>query len=659
MGNDFFKHFNKNQIKDPDLRSRRDLNWTEDVYLSVDQKAGRLKPGDKNEFLGLSVNFFRLKLFFGLLIVLLAVLLLRAVYLQIIQGDYYQLIAETNRIRLVPIKAPRGVIYDRHQRQLVQNNPNFALYLIPIDFPDEHDQQTKILTEIYQLIQEKMDLSLEEFLISFQEKLEGLNKYSYQPILIHDNLEHNDAVLLKIKSGQLPGIVLDLESKRNYLFNNTISLSHLVGYLGRLNPDDYQSLKDKEYQYNDKIGVTGLEAVYEGFLRGLDGKKQVEVNALGKTIKTVAQEAAVEGASLVLAIDFELQSYAEETLKKYLELNDKSRAAIIIQDPSTGQVMTMVSYPPFDNNLFAGGISSQDYQALIGNSDQPLFNRAALGTYPSGSTFKPVVALAALEEAIISPSTTVLSQGGLRISSWFFPDWQAGGHGLTNVTKALAESVNTFFYMIGGGYGDFEGLGVNRITDYAQKFGFGDLTGIDLNHEKAGFLPSAEWKETVKQEQWYIGDTYHYAIGQGDVLVTPLQINNMMTVFANQGRLYQPSVAYGFIRNGDFKPVEPVILNQSFISPESLQTVRSGLRQAVTYGTARGLNSLPVTAAGKTGTAQWSSLREPHSWFTGFAPYEDPRLVITVLVEEGGEGTDIAVPVAREILNWYFSRVDN
>jgi len=303
-------------------------------------------------------------------------------------------------------------------------------------------------------------------------------------------------------------------------------------------------------------------------------------------------------------------------------------------------------------------VSQEEYNAFLNDENNPLFNRAISGEVPSGSTIKPVVAAAALQERVISENTSFLSIGGLHIGQWFFPDWKAGGHGVTNVRKALAESVNTFFFYIGGGYQDFVGLGVDRLVKYMRLFGLGEKSGLDLNGESAGFVPTSDWKEETKNEAWYIGDTYHISIGQGDILVTPLQVANFTAAVANGGILYRPYLVQSLLdeNNQVVKQIEPQIIRRDFIDPYNLQVVREGMRQTVIAGSARSLSVLPVNSAGKTGTAQWSSKKQNHAWFTGFAPYENPEIVITVLVEEGREGSEVSVPIAKEILDWYFSQ---
>ncbi|MBU1028932.1 penicillin-binding protein 2, partial [Patescibacteria group bacterium] len=405
----------------------------------------------------------------------------------------------------------------------------------------------------------------------------------------------------------------------------------------------------------DRIGRTGLEQTYENYLRGTYGRRRIEVDALGRQKTVIAEEDSIPGSSLELAIDSNLQAEVQLILQKKLQAINRQRGSVIVMQPNTGEILAMVNLPSFNNNLFAQGISVKEYTALSEDPNHPLFARSISAALPSGSTFKLVIAAAALAEGLITPRTTFFSSGGLAINNWFFPDWKAGGHGLTNITKALSESVNTFFYIIGGGYENQEGLGVDRIIEYARKFGFGQKSGIDLPGEGEGFLPSKEWKETTKGERWYIGDTYHLAIGQGDILVTPLQIAVMTTVFANGGRLIEPHLVNAIIsQTGQREEHSTVVLNEQVVSPEIIDQVRLGMRESVLAGSSRALSLLPVTAGAKTGTAQWSSSKNTHAWFTAFAPFDNPEIVITVVVEEGGEGSVTAAPIARDIMDFYF-----
>jgi len=296
----------------------------------------------------------------------------------------------------------------------------------------------------------------------------------------------------------------------------------------------------------------------------------------------------------------------------------------------------------------------EEFNQIYNDRQKPLFFRTIAGGYPSGSIIKPVIATAALEENIITPLTMILSTGGISYGSWFFADWKSGGHGMTNAIKALAESVNTFFYYVGGGYGNFKGLGPERIDKWLERFGIGKITGIDLFGENAGFVPTPQWKQSVHHEPWYPGDTYNLSIGQGDLLVTPLQVANYTSAIANNGTLYQPYLVKKIVQpdNQTISEIVPKILSSHLASSSSLEVVREGMRAAVTSGSARSLADLPIAVAGKTGTAQVEG-KSPHAWFTCFAPYDHPQIVLTILVENGVEGSAAAAPVAKEVLNWW------
>jgi len=403
-----------------------------------------------------------------------------------------------------------------------------------------------------------------------------------------------------------------------------------------------------------------LEHSWEKELKGSPGRKNIEVDALGRQKKIINENPAQDGYNLQLSLDYQLQKKIEEIAIKNLEIAKLRRASIIAIDPRNGEILALVSLPAYNNNLFAQGISQADYSSFANDPDRPLFNRSVSGEFPSGSTIKPIFSAGALQEGIITPVTSFLSNGGIRIGQWFFPDWRSGGHGQTDVRKAIAESVNTFFYYIGGGYGDFRGLGLDGLVKYAELFGLGETSGIDLPGERSGFVPTEEWKKEVKNEPWYIGDTYHFAIGQGDVLVTPLQVANYTAALANGGTLYKPHVVAKILGSDNqvIRKIEPEIIRQEIVDEDYMRVVQEGMRQAVTSGSARSLAALPVEIAGKTGTAQWSSTKEPHAWFIGFAPFDNPEIALAILVEEGTGGDIMATPIAKDIFSWYFSEGD-
>lgn len=632
--------------------------WSEDVYITEEH--------DK-EIVGQVFNFSKLYFVGFVMIILIIALITKTAWLQIAQGEYYYQMAEGNRVRIERVEPKRGVIYDRNLNSLVRNKASFLLYLLPADLPDDNESTEKIFKKISEILVTK---SFEEINQEFS-KVDKYSLEAFEPLFIADNIEYDKAMKLYLESENWPGVVLTNKFRREYLnmvrFDNDpklygLSFSHMLGYIGKINDAELEKFGD-EYLPIDYIGKMGVEYFWENELKGESGKKQIEVDALGKEKKILGQVDAIDGHNLVLSIDAAIQIKLEEILIKQLEKIKLTKASAIILDPNNGEVLAMVSIPSYDNNLFARGITRDEYSSLIEHPDNPLFNRAVSGEFPSGSTFKPIMAAAALEERVVSENTSFLSVGGIGIGQWFFPDWLAGGHGSTNVRKAISQSVNTYFYYIGGGYNDFVGLGVDKITEYAKLFGLGSQTGIDLAGEADGFVPSREWKEEAKGEKWYIGDTYHLSIGQGDLLVTPLQVAAYTSVFANGGKLYRPHLVKQVLSSDDKVvgdvSIEPV--REKFIDDYNMMVVRQGMRQTVTSGSGRRLSTLPITSAGKTGTAQWSTVKDPHAWYTGFAPYDNPELAFTVLIEEGKEGSVVSVPVVYEFLQWYYDnykRVD-
>ncbi len=584
------------------------------------------------------------------LFLFLGIILARAAWLQVVKGSYYYELAEGNRIRVERMESKRGVIYDRNYKSLVRNSANFLLYFVPSDLPKDSQVKQAIINRVSQILG---DLKPEDIL-NLLSGVEAGSLESYQPLFITDNIDYDKAIALYLESDNMPGVVITNKTRREYNLYS-LSLSHVLGYTGKINDKELAKF-GSEYLPIDYIGKSGIENFWENEMKGVNGKKQIEVDALGKEKKIINQEAGENGHNLVLSIDVELQKKLEESIINVLQKNNLNKACAIALDPNNGEILAMVSFPSYNNNDFAKGMTSEQYQAIANHPDRPLFNRCISGEYPSGSVIKPVIAAAALEESVIDENTSFLSVGGLRIGQWFFPDWKAGGHGTTNVRKALAESVNTFFYYIGGGYGDFTGLGLERMVRYEKLFGLDAQTGIDMPGEASGFLPTAEWKEETKGEPWYIGDTYHLAIGQGDTLVTPLQVADYTAVFANGGSLYRPHLIKQVLNSQDqlISEVDNKPIKSNVVSSKNINIVREGMRQTVTAGSARSLQSVPVEVAGKTGTAQWSTNKPTHAWFTGFAPYNNPEIVITILIEAGGEGSSVAVPIANEVLTWYF-----
>ena len=649
-------------------------DWTEESFLQ--------NTGDK-EALSHSFNYGNLKYFLLLFFIGFLILFSRAIWLQIIKNDEYVLLAEGNRTRAINIEPKRGIIYDKLNRPLVRNSANFVLYLRPIDLPRDELERDMLLRQIavistgdfnenfYQTNAIGLDLVADT--AGFYELKEKLSKVrigsleSYQPLFVADNLDYDVALFINLKASEWPGVLISNKTGRDYLIPSKDqdknfellgenSLAHVLGYTGKINEKEIKTF-NKNYSLIDYVGKTGIEYIYEQELKGITGRKNVEVDSLGRQKKVINETSPIDGYHVRLSLDLDLQLKAEEIVREHLAKQKLTRASLVMMNPNNGAILALVSLPTYNNNLFSGGISQANYDLLINNPDRPLLNRVVTGEFPAGSVVKPVFAAAALQEGIIDARTSFLSTGGLRISQWFFPDWRAGGHGNINVRSAIAWSVNTFFYYIGGGFADFKGMGLETLIKYAKLFGLGEKTGIDLPGESVGLVPSREWKENRVGEPWYIGDTYHFSIGQGYLLTTPIQIANYTAAIANGGTLYRPHLAEEiFTKEGEtIKKIEAEIIRDNFIDSDKLQIVREGMRDAVTYGSARLLDYLPIASAGKTGTAQWSTVKNTHAWYVGFAPYDNPEIAFAILIEEGGEGSAVATPIASDILKWYFS----
>lgn len=606
------------------------------------------KETRSSEYISKSVKKKTLRNLMIVTVLLFGIFMGRAAQLQVIKGEEYRVLAEGNRIRIEVIPPMRGVVYDRNGSTLIDNVSTFTVAITAADLPEDEEERAAVIQTVAEATKQN-PLDIEALLTEY-------SSVPLEPIPVARDMDYEAALRMATSNQFLRGVKIFMSTKRDYSTDRAMSLSHILGYMGKINAEEVDEYLKQGYRRSEEIGRQGVEKTYEAFLRGIPGRKIIEVDALGQEVTVLTHEEAQNGYNIRLSIDAELQEYIEDRIIEHQMISDNTKASVVVMDPNNGEILSIVSLPSFNSNDFSGGISTETYTSLINDENQPLFFRAISGEYPSGSTFKPIVASAALEEGIIDEHTSFLSTGGIRISEWFFPDWRAGGHGITNVRKAIADSVNTFFYIIGGGHEnhDFIGLGVARITEYAAKFGLGDTTGVDLPGEATGFLPSKEWKEEAKGERWYIGDTYHLAIGQGDILVTPLQMAVSTTVFANGGILYEPRVIRSFWAEDGEVVNPPTVVNEQVVSDETIEIVRSGMRQTVTEGSARYMASLSEDVAGKTGTAQVGGNAENHAWFTGFGPYEMPEVAMAVLIENGGEGSSVAVPIARDIFTWWF-----
>lgn len=568
----------------------------------------------------------------------------RGLYLNVFQGEKYRAIAERNSIRLIPLPTPRGIVYDRFGVPLVRNLPSIDAVLVPFDAPKDtagRQELKSALAATLSIPSESVDAA---FALATKNPL--------TPVLLKKKLSQEEVIAILSQEKRFLGINLFKSAYREYM--DSVMFSHVLGYEGKITEGEYaETAEAAGYLPTDSVGKQGIEKSYERELRGERGFERVEVDAFGRPKKVLGTVQSKPGSDLFLSIDAELQKRSFDALASFLESKGLKRGAVVALDPRDGAVRALVSIPSFDNNLFAEGISSDEYRSLIEDESKPLFNRVIAGEYPPGSTFKPVIASAALSERLISEDTRIESRGGIQVGNFFFGDWKA--HGFTDLRGALAVSSDVYFYSIGGGYGGIPGLGITRMKSYAERFGYGALSGIDIPGERDGFLPDPEWKKERFDERWYIGDDYNTSIGQGFVTTTPLQIANSVAAVANGGTLYEPHVV-SQVRTVDGKVFmkDPKVIRSVGIDPHILEVVREGMREAVTEGTAQSLANLPVPVAGKTGTAQFGTGKKTHGWFASFAPYDRPELVMVVLVENQETDTYNAVPVTREIYDWYF-----
>lgn len=588
---------------------------------------------------------------------LFAILALRLFDLQLTNGARHLGLAEGNRIRAKVSRAPRGVIYDRNNVVLARNVASFDLTVIPQQLPKTADGRERLYQSISQLS------GIEVARIKDKTESEGLSKN--QPILVAAGLEREKALLIDQATEDLGGFSLDVNPIREYLDGG--SLSHFLGYSGRVEKKDLAP--GSGYLPTDYIGKLGIEKQYEQLLRGVGGSEQTEVDATGRPIRVLAKKPSVPGLSLVLTIDHQLEQKLAESIRKQMERAGSSKAAGVAINPKTGEVLAAVNLPGYDNNLFSKGIKPDDYQRLTSDPAQPLFNKVTQGGYPTGSIIKPLVASTALEEKVITLNTVIEDKGALEITHKYDPNikytfrsYEPGGLGPLNLLGAIRMSSNIYFYTIGGGYGNIRGIGVDKLSEYYRKFGLGQKTGIDIPEENSGRVPTPEWKLKATKEPWYLGDTYNISVGQGDLLASPLQMAVAISTVANGGSVVVPRLVKE-VKDGSGRAIQQPqakIVRSGFISPQHLATVREGMRQVVTSGTACCLieQQVKVPVAGKTGTAESHSgdKRKPHAWFTAFAPYDDPQIVIVVLVENSGEGAEFAAPAVRETLAWFFSR---
>jgi penicillin-binding protein 2 len=564
-----------------------------------------------------------------IIIAVFFMLLIRIWQLQILQGSEYRRLSEGNRLRIVKVAAPRGIIFDRNGVPLVKNSPYYSVSVNPqsidrIDIPSLADL-------------------LEMDTTSLSEKIKGRPTQNlYEPIRLREGLTPKEIARIEAKRSDFPGLNIDVDVSRGYLFGSVGA--HLIGYLGKLSESQSTSSDFRDVPPDAFIGQWGIEALYDKHLRGMAGEMIIEVDALGRELRLLKEKPPVRGEDLRLAMDITLQKEAEESF-------GEKTGALVALKPDTGEILAFISKPSFDPNLFARGIKYKQWEELNKNSKLPLLNRALQSQYPPGSTFKIVTAIAALEGGAVDLNSKVTCNGGISYGRWHFGCWQKKGHGTVSLHRALVESCDVYFYEAG------KKLGIDRLASYARELGLGKETGLQMVKERRGLIPDTQWKQEKKNQQWYLGETFNAAIGQGYVAVTPFQMAQLTSIVANGGYVYRPSMLML-----DNKP-EPS--GKVKIKEETLATVKKALFGVVNEngGTGWSARSSMVQICGKTGTAQVVGLRKDskslsemyrdHAWFVAFAPYEAPEIALSVMVEHGGHGGAAAAPIAKRAIEAY------
>ena len=579
----------------------------------------------------------------GIIILLTFSLLIARIWqLQGIEGENFRTLSESNRLRLKRTPPLRGVIYDRQMRVMVDNRPAFNVVLVPEDIQD-------VPTTLNTLAGYLQDPTL----LHTTTLPRDLRRLPYQGIVLAHDVTREALVAIEAHQVELPGVSIEVGSKRVYPTEGFAA--HLFGYVGQVNARELARFPN--YRLGDILGKFGIEKRWESVLRGRGGGQQIEVDANGQRLRVLGEEEAKAGDSLVLTIDAELQRAAESALHG-------KEGAIVVLGVNTGEILAMASHPSFDPNLFARGIRTDEWQSLVDDQLRPLNNRAIQGQYPPGSTFKVIMAAAALEKGIVTPETRFHCSGGLNFGRHRFRCWRRSGHGSMNLQQAIAHSCDVYFYQVG------QRLGIQSIADYARLFGMGKALGVGLDHEASGLIPDAAWKSKFLKAPWLPGETLSVVIGQGYVTSTPLQMAVVAATVANGGIVYRPHVVKQTIRVGGETSMvyTPEVINSVGIAPEIMQLVRDGMRDVVmSKGATGGKAKLPdVIVAGKTGTSQVISgtrgkgkimarQYRDHAWFIAFAPYDKPEVAVACLIEHAGAGGgQVAAPAVREVLDTYF-----
>ena len=571
----------------------------------------------------------RIKVLLGIILFIFLVILIRVGWLQIVEGEKFLRLSQTARLRLIPLANPRGLIVDRNERVIADNTASFSIGVIP----ESLENPEKTLLKLKSIFP---DIDLRKAEVKVKKA-----KNPFRPVVLKEGIDISKVTYIEERGEEFPSVVILSQPIRSYPYGKL--LSHIVGYLGEVNKNELKNLSFLGVEAGDLVGKMGIEEVYNSYLQGEKGGRQVEVDVYGRVLKTIFQKDPLPGDTVYLTIDVNIQKIARE------EMGDR-KGVVIIANPYTGEILSMLSLPSFDPNLFARGISDEKWLELSRNPENPLENRAVRGEYPPASTFKIVLVTAALETGKTIPSTKFHCPGYYKIGKRIFKCWKKEGHGWLNLKDALIHSCDVYFYQLG------LKLGVKNIIHYARLFGLGKPTGIDLGSEKKGFLPTSEWKEKLYKEIWYPGDTANLSIGQGYILVTPIQMLDLISAVANGGYLIRPHLIKKIVdENGNtvfnFTPEK---VKKIPISKSTLEFLHEALAGVVKRGTGWRANNKVVKIAGKTGTAQLAGDKNPHNWFIGYAPADNPKLSIVVLVENKEEEISIAPQIAGRILSRIF-----
>ncbi|MDD4956677.1 MAG: penicillin-binding protein 2 [Candidatus Omnitrophica bacterium] len=563
----------------------------------------------------------RIRIYAAILLVFLTILVTGLFYTQIIMYERYKTMSEENRLKIVPLMAPRGTIFDMRGHPMVKDVLSFDLSVVYGSIKDK-ERLVSILSKALDVPRDEMDKAIKKSRFR-----------PYAPYVVYQDIGIEKAIHIEESMSDLPGVILDVSASRRYLYG--ACAGNLIGYIGLLNKPEFERLKPYGYRIDDLVGRAGVEQYYDEYLRGKHGGKQVEVDHKGRESATLGYLEPVPGKDLYLTIDLELQQYCEL-------LMEGKRGAIVALDPNTGAVRAMVSSPGYDPGIFVDRSRRNEIRPLMKDKEYPMINRAVAGAYPPGSVFKSVVAVAALESGKIKLNTTFNCDGSMRMGKRVFHCWKETGHGPQVIQDALKNSCNVFFWNTG------LTLGVDILAEYAGRFGVGQRTGIDLPGEVEGLLPSKEWKQKNMKEQWYKGETMNYSVGQGYLLCTPIQVARMMSVFANGGYMIKPYIVEK-IEDMDVNTPEKIRLG---ISERTLSAVREGLNRVVNDRRGTGIKARQESfeVAGKTGTSQ-TGKKKNHGWFAGFAPFDHAALTVVVFDEYGGRGGYYAAETAGKVFS--------